>query len=746
MMMLGITLATVGLFWAVHQSDRLSVERQIRTTQHAIEAMIQQFVRQQEIVAVSDEAARRFEERTLDLQWIDHNIGLWLNRTFLHDRVYVLDPQGQPLYAMVDGTRQRTSAYEPVAPVVTPIVEQLINVHRMDHGHRARPVAVLNPERTRYHAHLVNMFGRPAVVGAMKIMPQTNAVRSTQSGEFLLLSIRLIDKELIQQLSRRNLIDNLRYSPIANPAPGEEVLPLKDDGAGTIGYFIWRPELPGTQILRTLGPATALALFLIVGLTSILVWSLRRSTLQLEKTVLELQASEAHAQHLAFHDTLTGLPNRALFNDRLDQALALTRRGKKLALITIDLNRFKNVNDTLGHHVGDSVISEVARRLSHLIRSTDVVSRIGGDEFAVIQFGIGKREDVESLCRRIIAVLGEPFHVLGRQTFIGASIGVALAPDAATDRTELMRRSDIALYLAKNEGDTYRFFTEAMDEVVKLRGSIEEELRSALATGDGLEVHYQPQISAAEQRIIGVEALLRWRHPSGVFIPPSQFIPIAEESGLIGQLGDWVLRQACAASHSWPDLFIGVNLSPLQFRAHDFADRVIKTVQDCDADPTRIELEVTESVLLEDEELCRTAFRKLRNAGFRIALDDFGTGYSSLSYLRRFEFDKIKIDRSFVQHLGHAADSPAIVTAIANLGRAMDLTVTAEGVETEAQKRFLTRAGCTVLQGFFFARALPFPEMAAVLSSKKGSIQTGRLTRTGPQRAAAPKPRRAAIS
>jgi EAL domain-containing protein (putative c-di-GMP-specific phosphodiesterase class I) len=295
---------------------------------------------------------------------------------------------------------------------------------------------------------------------------------------------------------------------------------------------------------------------------------------------------------------------------------------------------------------------------------------------------------------------------------------VTIAPEAGLDRVDLLRKADIALYRAKGEGrNCYRLFTAAMDETVKMRGTVEEELRAALVSGEGLRVYYQPQVAGVTQSIIGLEALVRWQHPTRGLISPEQFISVAEETGLICQLGEWVLRQACETSRRWPDLFIAVNLSPMQIRSSGFAERVLTIVRESRADPRHIELEVTESVLLNDDDHVRDALKQLRATGVRIALDDFGTGYSSLSYLRRFEVDKIKIDRSFIQQLGHRADSAAIVTAVVTLGHAMGLTVTAEGVETSEQSAFLAAVGCNGLQGYLFSRAIPEEEVDALLAN-----------------------------
>jgi diguanylate cyclase (GGDEF)-like protein len=385
-------------------------------------------------------------------------------------------------------------------------------------------------------------------------------------------------------------------------------------------------------------------------------------------------------------------------------------------VMMLDLDRFKHVNDTLGHPAGDSLIRDFSVRLSKLIGGQDTITRLGGDEFAIVQVCTAGMEGPEALCDRILAMVHEPYDVMGSQVFVGTSIGLVLAPEAGTDRSELLRKADIALYRAKSEGrNCYRVFTPEMDETVNLRRIIEEELRIALTTGEGLEVAYQPQIAMGDNSIVGVEALARWRHPTRGYIPPSQFIPVAEQTGLIVQLGEWVLRQACLASQRWPDLFVSVNLSPIQFRASDFANHVISIVRECGADPYKIELEVTESVLLDEECGTADALRALRNAGLRIALDDFGTGYSSLGYLHRFEVDKIKIDRSFTQSLGQGTKAAAVIKAIVSLGHAMSLTVTAEGVETEIQMNFLQTAGCNEMQGYLFSKALSQEQITRLL-------------------------------
>jgi len=711
-----LALAAFSIYWAVRQSNDVSVERQVRMTERSVQAILGELAQQQEMVAVWNDAVEKLRETPLDFEWLDANMGLWLHRTFGQDQVYILNERNETMDAMVDGERVPISEFALVRPSLQHMIEELRD------GRQAPPderTPFLTSGKAVHNANVMSLFGRPAAVSVMKIVAESDSVAQEPGTEPLLVSIRYLDDTFLKRLSERNLIEGLRFSPSNAPLESEVSVPLTSDRGDAIGYFIWKPELPGTKILRVIGPSAALVSSLMVLAMALLVRSLHSSMARLEATVVELRASEAHAQHLAFHDVLTGLPNRALFDERLDRALSRLAPGERFALLMLDLDRFKNVNDTLGHQAGDNLIREFGRRLSSLLRASDMVARLGGDEFAILQSGIDGRADAEALCARIFDAVRQPFDLLGSQAFVGVSIGVVLAPEAGTDRIELLRKADIALYRAKNEGrDCHRFFESFMDETVKRRAKIEEELREALASGKDLRVHYQPQVAAAGRPVIGVEALVRWQHPSRGLISPDQFLPIAEETGLIIQLGEMVLRHACVISLRWPNLFVAVNLSPAQFRASDLADRITRIVRDSGADPRNIELEVTENVLLSDSQT-RETLRRLRKAGFRIALDDFGSGHSSLSYLRQSEVDKIKIDRSFVQHLGYTTegDSAAIIKAITSLGQSIGLTVTAEGVETEDQRRFLAATGCTEMQGHLFAHAVPEDRLARLLSA-----------------------------
>jgi diguanylate cyclase (GGDEF)-like protein len=727
---IALALAAFAIFWAVQESDAAAVERQRQMTELSVQGIVRELALQQEVVAVWDDPVLQLRNTPPNPEWLDENLGVWLNRTYGHNQVYILNASDEPVYAAVDGTRGEPGDYNQVRSALEDRLKELRGreaTPRQGSGEPTTDSTHLTSGKALYDTQVLKLLGRPAAVSAMRIVPHSEAVIQQPGSEPVLVSVRFLDGAFLQQLAERNLIERLRFSPSAQAAAGEVSIPLNSSTGDLIGYFVWKPETPGTRILGRIGPATALGGIVILILIGVLLRWVWRAMSALRRTVIELQASEAQAQHLAFHDVLTGLPNRALFDDRLDKALARTRRGEKIAVLMLDLDRFKHVNDTLGHHAGDSLIREFAGRLSSILRTGDTVARLGGDEFAIIQTDIAGDEDVNRLCDRILAAVRKPFDVLGHQAFVGASIGIALAPDAGSDRIEIVRKADIALYRAKAEGrGCYRTFSPAMDETVRARGTIEEELRIALAAGEGLEVAYQPQVAAPGRPIIGLEALVRWQHPTRGLILPDQFIPIAEQTGLISQIGEFVLREVCATSRRWPDLFISINLSPVQFRTDGFADRVIQIVRENRVDPASIELEITEGVLLDEGGQTADALKALRAAGFRVALDDFGTGYSSLGYLQKFEVDKIKIDRSFVSSLGRDQNSTAIINAIVALGRALDLTVTAEGVETKEQERFLHGAGCHELQGYLYAKALPREQVARMLESlpqaQKGAV------------------------
>lgn len=438
--------------------------------------------------------------------------------------------------------------------------------------------------------------------------------------------------------------------------------------------------------------------------------------------ITERRRAEKKITHLAHYDALTGLSNRVLLRHQLEQDLARLAPGVQLAVLYVDIDEFKSINDVLGHPIGDELLKSLAAKLTACIRQTDFVARLGGDEFAIIQTDVTQPDDVTDLVARIYEEIRKPLECAGHQLVADASIGIALAPQHGVNMDELLKNADLAMYSAKADGGRkFRFFESGMDARMKARRVLEMDLRQAIVDGD-LEVHYQPLVNLQTGKITGCEALLRWSHRERGMISPAEFIPVAEETGLIDQLGDWVLATACAEAATWPeDIRLAVNVSPVQFRSKALALKVVAVLASSGLPACRLELEITEAVLIRDDEAALAILHQLRSAGIRIALDDFGTGYSSLSYLQRFPFDKIKIDRCFVSDIGESDGSSCIVQAVVNIAASRNMTTTAEGVETEEQRDLLKLLGCTEMQGNLLSSAKPASELKRLFASRRKS-------------------------
>jgi diguanylate cyclase (GGDEF)-like protein len=436
--------------------------------------------------------------------------------------------------------------------------------------------------------------------------------------------------------------------------------------------------------------------------------------------ITERRAAEAKIIHMARHDALTNLPNRVMFQDKMVQALG---GGDELAVMFLDLDRFKSVNDSLGHSVGDALLCAVSERLQRVVPGAETMARLGGDEFAIVHRKTNPA-DASELAAGIIDALVEPFDVHGHQVIIGTSIGIAMAPADGNEPDQLLRNADMALYRAKADGrGTYHFFQPEMDAQMQERRKLELDLRKALLA-DQFELHYQPLIEVESGRVSGFEALVRWNHPERGLVPPDAFIPVAEEIGLIVPLGDWVLKQACREAATWPEhLTIAVNLSPVQFRNPSLALSVVSALAQSGLPAARLELEITENVLLQDDRAVLESLHQFRELGVRICMDDFGTGYSSLSYLRSFPFDKIKIDRTFTRELGKKSDCVVIIRAVLGLGASLGMITTAEGVETEDQLAILKAEGCMQVQGYLFSRPIPAAGLPALLQQLEPRVR-----------------------
>lgn len=716
-----ILLAALGLRSAALQSDTISVARQTREVELALSTSQDELAQSQAGIAIWDLAQIELRRPRPNLTWLDNNIGIYLNFVFSHQADFILNGRDHPVYGAVLGERIAAARYarfaEPLRPMVDAVrgrIRVLPNPHERLPGARTHPQSTARTSPRAIHAtDLVLLDGRPAVVSVMRMIPDTKAVKLTPGAEPLLISIRFLDSGFSRDLYQLKLIENARISQRLDLASGERAIPLLSSRGGRIGYFIWHPELPGSVLLTSMGPIAAVEVALIIIALVFLALRLAKamranadSLARLQAAHSDLKAKEEQAQFRALHDELTRLPNRQLFNDAVERALALGGGDRPPAIMLLDLDRFKQVNDTLGHPAGDVLLTQVAARVRAALGQQGLAARLGGDEFAVLVPSGRTEAEIQAIAEALIDDLERPFLLSGTEVFIGASIGIVI-DDQRGGRSELIRRADLAMYRAKQDGrGRLQFFSGAMEEAAMLRTVLERDLRTALAEQDQLFVEYQPRVAAAEHRVIGFEALLRWRHPTRGIIPPQQFIPLAEEIGLIEEIGLWVLEQTASVAREWPLLSFAVNVSPVQLRDCNFPERARACVERFGVQPSQLEFEVTEGILLDDDRVSSAVLDALRKNGFDLSLDDFGTGYSSLSYLSRFKVNKIKIDRSFIARLERGPDAAAIVCAVVALGRAMGLKVAAEGIETIEQRDFLGAAGCDELQGYFFSPAL----------------------------------------
>jgi diguanylate cyclase (GGDEF)-like protein/PAS domain S-box-containing protein len=457
----------------------------------------------------------------------------------------------------------------------------------------------------------------------------------------------------------------------------------------------------------------------VIEYTSEILVDYKPATLSTIVDITERKRAEAHVTYLAHHDPLTGVANRTVFTRELERAAGgLEQDGRRFGVVLIDLDDFKAVNDTQGHAAGDALLREVTSRLKKLAGKGDVIARLGGDEFAILMPTVKSSMEVEGLALRILRDIASIRRVDGVQVSAGASIGAAIAPDDAGDKDDLLKCADLALYRAKQSGKgAFRFFEPEMDHQRRERRALEAELRSAEIDRE-FELHYQPILSVRTGKLRGFEALLRWRNPRRGMVPPADFIPIAEETGMLDKLGRWVLIEACRQAATWPaELVLAVNVSPVQFRKGELVEAVGSALVRSGLDPQRLEIEITESVLLVDSAANLAILNQLRDRGVRIALDDFGTGYSSLSYLRQFPFSRLKIDRSFVREIGQSVESLAIIRAIIGLGSSLGIDTTAEGVETVSQLETLRAEKCGELQGFLFSPPVARENVADVIGA-----------------------------
>jgi diguanylate cyclase (GGDEF)-like protein len=690
--------------WAVSKADGISVDRQIRGATRALDDALHKVPTEQESATIWDAAVVRSQAR--DRKWLEDNLGVWMFTYFGHDIVYVLDEHGNVIYAMEGGATAPALGHAIRFQAIQPMIARL----RADILERSRLGPVSAPVIGKLGAtDFAEIDGGPAIVSVKPIVTDDDGGRHVAGTEYLHVSIKRMGKAFADDLADRQRLDNARLVT-GDIAPGHSAVPIMAGTGKVLGFLEWDPYTPGKQVVRELAPVLAIVAVPLVVLLFSLLASIWRSSVRLEE-------SEKQARFLALHDTLTGLPNRTLFNDQLERALEAQERTRKpVAVFVIDIDAFKHVNDTLGHPAGDELVRAVGERLEEALGAAGVFARLGGDEFALLIDAVGSEDKIDALTNAASDAMREPFILHGEKIYASVSIGIFIAREPGLGRSEVVRKADIALHQAKEKGGhRAERFVEDMDEVVRQRRKIEVDLREALATGEGLRTVFQPIFSADGGVVVGAEALIRWDHPVHGNLSPMVFIGVAEERGTIGALTDLVIEDACIALKETGLPWISVNASPVRLHEVAFPEALLARLREHGLGTRRLQLEITENVLIEDSQIVSRALARLRDAGIAIALDDFGTGYSSLKYLREYPVDKIKIDQSFVRQLGTAPDSDAIVRAIVALARALKKRVVAEGIETIEQQHHLAALGCHELQGFYLSHPLSMAELKHVV-------------------------------
>lgn len=703
------------VIWSTGSIDERALERQNAMFKQVIEARRARLEHELSSIAVSDNTVVN-TRLMFNFNWVDHNIGRWMHEFFGHDRTVVLDGQSQPIYMMEDGVSVAPQGYQHIAGPIQPLVDKV----------RARALAPSAPGAPIAPASVSDFAvvnGQPAIVSVTTIISDTGAVMQSAGTEPLLAAVRFLDAGTAAQFSSEYLFEDGNFSLARIQGPDRATQPILNSAGRFVAFFDWERERPGTMMLQQMGPALAAA----YGVAAILVFLLLR---QLRRSSAALEAGRLHAEHQAAHDRLTGLPNRMNFDLHLASVLKDRRgMGAQLSLLMLDLDRFKQVNDTLGHQAGDALICAVGQRIRKLVGPGVMIARLGGDEFALLVVSRAGTQDITAIAADIIGCIAQPFDLNHFKAHVGVSIGIVNATGDNAEPRELVRMADIALYEAKASGRNRAVvYEEHMNELLQLQRTIEGELREALQRDDQLSVAFQPLIDQRSRRVLGAEALARWNHPKYGQISPARFIPVAENTGLIEALGEFVLRRACTLGAQVQGHTIAVNISPTQLRNPRFSMQVFDILRETGMRPLDLELEITESILLDDEHVSAENLRTFRGAGIQIALDDFGTGYSSLSYLKRYPVDRIKIDRSFVSQLAEGHVSVAITQAIVTLAHAMAIEVTAEGVETEDQATILGRLGCNTLQGFLFSGGVSDQRIMAIFADKSNSLERRRVT------------------
>jgi diguanylate cyclase (GGDEF)-like protein len=710
-----LLLAVIG--FAGWSANNTATDQERVLVENALNQSIAEDLDGLKSVAWWDDAVTKITDDAIDLNFANDEFGIFLTETYGQDETYILNGKDQPIWGYKDGEQAQADAYDEKRAVLSAVVQEVRQGSGAS-GLKARPDEFGRAQTTykilsravksaRWAGHIVSVDGKPAVVAAITIVPNVDMSLLTEPPK-VLVSISYINDVFVAKIARTLLLPDLQLTPRKVTTAGVLSEPFIGDDGTKIGYLSWTTRRPGQVLLTVILPLVACG----VLATGILSSNMFR---RLKRASDELTHREARSRHAAKHDALSGLPNRQRMVEEVDAQIGAPNfgaGGERAIAAYLDIDRFKDINDTLGHETGDKLIKAVAKRLSARLRANDFLARFGGDEFAILC--VSSEADADTrLAARIASAFAEPFAIDGQTIRVTASVGIAKAPEHGRSSDELMRHADIALYEAKAQGrDRAMTFSAEMAKQVETRRAIEVDLRTAIEREE-LRVHYQPIISCRTGAIVAAEALLRWRHPLRGEISPATFIPIAEIAGLMPDLGTWMLERVIKDSKMWPDIELAVNLSPVQFNQTDLKSILHRLTTENEVAPSRFVLEITEGVLLEATEQTKATLQGLQELGFKTALDDFGTGYSSLSYLCNFKFDKIKIDRSFVTNVSNAART--IVQSVASLGRGLGMQIVAEGVETEYEAVMMAHFGCTELQGYFFSKPIPAQQLTTLL-------------------------------
>ena len=720
-----LCVVLVSLAIGARESDTIALMRQRETLSHAIEQHGTSLGRELRVQTVWNEAYAKTRE--LDTSWIHVFYGNYLDELFGYDRLYVLAGDDKPIWGWVerkDDTPEQLAATEPqwndlVAavrrPGIAPPEYQVVTT----------PISLGNGQTLEHRAvaDVRNIGGNPAMVVVSTIVPDHATPQPIIAPPFLLVAIEYLDADFTTRLGKDFEFRDLHWIT-GNPAAKFSAFDVKSLKNSPVGTLAWRKDQPGWDFIKDIALGLVIALCLVGALAAILVrWGSQQASKILE--------SEAEAVHAANTDALTGLPNRVAMGKELQRMLdEMQSRGSTLGVLAVDLDQFKRINDDFGHAAGDAVLLAIAGRLRELLGSSALLVRPGGDEFMAFIPWIDA-ERVAKIANDIITALVQPVVIAGgARVFTTASVGYLIAPRDGVRDDDLVRRVELALSKAKSEGGGIAIdFAPEMDLELSRRRALESALRAAIAH-QAIGVAYQPVMDPTGKRVLGVEALARWTDPALGPIPPDVFVPLAEELGLIGQMGDIVMRRALADALAWPTITLAVNISGAQIHHGDVVAVVRDMLAQSQFPPERLEIEVTEGVLLSDERRADEQIKGLQALKAKVALDDFGSGYSSVMYLRKFGFDKLKIDRGFVDEIGRSHDNTVILASIIRLGLDLGMLITAEGIETEQQRAWLQAAGCHQLQGYLFSRPLTAPELGKFLGAHRPNSHGRRQRQT----------------